>query len=80
VAAGWCVVTAGPAAAARAVLAAVLVLAAVASLLWVAYGPQGLWTVAWLAVVFAVVTGAVLGLSALERKGREEGGNHADPA
>lgn len=57
---------------ARAVLAAVLVLAVFASLLWVAYGPQGLWTMAWLAVVFAVVTGAVLAWETLEPK--HEGG------
>lgn len=63
--------TAVLAAAARAVLAAVLVLAALASLLWTAYGPQGLWTVAWLAVVFAVVTGAGLGIAALQPKVRE---------
>ena len=54
------------AAAARAVLGAVLAAAGLASLLWAAYGPQGLWTVAWLAVVFAVVTGAGLGLHALQ--------------
>lgn len=73
-------VTAVLAAAARAVLAAVLVLAAFASLLWTAYGPQGLWTAAWLAVVFAVVTGAGLGIAALQPKDREGGGDHADPA
>ena len=61
--------TAVLAAAARAVLGAVLVLAVLASLLWVAYGPQGLWTVAWLAAVFVVVTGAGLGLHALQPKG-----------
>jgi hypothetical protein len=58
-------------AAARAVLGAVLFAAAAGSLLWVAYGPQGLWTVAWLAGVFAVVTGAGLGLHALQPKARE---------
>jgi hypothetical protein len=62
------------AAAARFVLAAFLAMAAAASLLWVAYGPQGLWTVAWLAVVFAVVTGAGLGIAALQPK-NERGGN-----
>jgi hypothetical protein len=67
-------VTAVLAAAARAVLAAVLVLAAFASLLWVAYGPQGLWTVAWLAVVFVVVTGTGLGLHALQPKNEGGGG------
>lgn len=65
--------TAVLAAAARAVLAALLVLAAFASLLWVAYGPQGLWTPVWLAVVFAVVTAAGLGIAALQPK--NEGGS-----
>ena len=63
--------TAVLAAAARVVLAAVMVLAAFAAVLWTAYGPQGLWTVAWLAVVFAVVTGAGLGIAALRPKDRE---------
>lgn len=64
--------TAVLAAAARVVLGGVLVLAGFASMLWVAYGPQGPWTVAWLAVVFVTVTGAVLGLHALQPK--HEGG------
>ncbi|HET9973923.1 MAG TPA: hypothetical protein VFQ68_37220 [Streptosporangiaceae bacterium] len=64
--------TAVLAAAARVVLAAVLVLAGFASMLWVAYGPQGLWTVAWLAVVFVTVTGAGLAWETLEPK--HEGG------
>lgn len=51
-------------AAARAVLAAVLVLAAAASVFWAALGPPA-WTAAWLLVMFAVITGAVLGVSAL---------------
>lgn len=67
-------VTAVLAAAARAVLGAVLVLAAFVSLLWTAYGPQGLWTLAWLAVVFAVVTGAGLGIAALQPKEGDERG------
>ena len=63
------IVTAVLAAIARAVLGAVLVLAAVASVFWVAFGPQGLW-----AVMFAVVTGAVLGVAALApRKGDGDG-------
>jgi hypothetical protein len=67
------VVTAVLAAAARAAawaaLGAVLVLAAAAAALWAAYGPQGLWTLAWLAVMFAVITGAVLAVTALQPKG-----------
>lgn len=60
---------------ARVVLVAVMVLACLASLLWVAYGPQGLlWTPAWLAAVFVVVTGAALGLSALQPKEGDERG------
>jgi hypothetical protein len=56
-----------------AVLGAVLVLAFAAAALWAAYGPQG-WTLAWLAVMFAVITGAVLGVTALQPE-NERGGN-----
>jgi hypothetical protein len=65
-------VTAVLAVAARAVLGAVLVLVSLASMLWAAYGPQGAWTLAWLAVVFAVTGCAALAWSALPpRKGDE---------
>ncbi len=68
--------TAVPAAAARVVLGAVLVLAAAASVLWAAYGPQGFWTLAWLAAMSVTVMAAVLGMAALApRKGGED---HAD--
>jgi len=67
-------VTAVLAAAARAVLAAVLVAVSLAACLWTAYGPQGAWTLAWLGVVFAVVSCAGLGLHAL-RPENERGGN-----
>lgn len=50
---------------ARAVLRAVLALAAAASLLWPAYGPQGPWTAAWLAAEFVTVAAAALGIAAL---------------
>jgi hypothetical protein len=63
-------VTAVLAAAARAVLAAFLVLACAAAVLWTAYGPQGWWTVAWLAVIWAVVACAVLAWAALPEGGR----------
>ena len=53
----------------RAVLEAVLVLAAAASVFWAAVGPQDFWTPVWLAAMFVTVTGAVLGVSALQPKG-----------
>ena len=56
---------------ARAVLGAVLVVAAATSVLWVAYGPQGFWTLAWLGVMVVTVTCAVLGMAALAPKGDE---------
>lgn len=59
---------------ARVALEAVLVLAAVAAVFWAALGPPGPATVAWLAVEFAVITGAVLGVTALQpRKGDNDG-------
>jgi uncharacterized membrane protein len=63
-------VTAVLAAAARVVLEVILVLAAVVSVFWAAVGPQGFVTVVWLAVMFVVVTGAGLGVAAMQpRKG-----------
>jgi hypothetical protein len=50
--------TAVLAAAARAVLGAVLLLAAVGAVLWAQYGPQGWPLVAWLLAVCVVVVGA----------------------
>jgi hypothetical protein len=66
-------VTAVLAAVARAVLEAVLVLAAVASVFWAATGPQDFRTLARLAVMFVTITGAVLGVSALQPKGDHDG-------
>jgi hypothetical protein len=66
-------VTAALAAAARAVLEGVLVLAAVMSVFWAAAGPQDFWTVVWLAVMFVIVAGATLGVTALRKGGRRDG-------
>ena len=66
--------TAVLAAAARGALYAVMVLAVLAGSLWTAYGPQGLWTMAWLAAMLAVILGAGLGLHALQPE-NERGGN-----
>jgi hypothetical protein len=65
-------VTAVLAAAARAVLGAVLVLAVLAGSLYAAYGPQGPWVMAWLTAMLAVILAAGLGLHALQPK--NEGG------
>ena len=68
--------TAVLAAAARAVLygtlGAVLVLAAVAAMIWPAYGPQGFWTVAWLGVTAVVVAGCGVALEWLGKRRRKE--------
>ena len=57
------------AAAARAALVAVMVLAALAAPLCAMYGPQGLpWTAGWMAGMLAVILGAGLGLHALRPK------------
>jgi hypothetical protein len=53
------------AAAGRAVLEGILVLAAVTSVLQAATGPQDWRAVVWLAVMFVTITGAVLGVHAL---------------
>jgi hypothetical protein len=66
-------VTAVLAAAARVTLAAVLVLACAAAVLWTAYGPQGCWTVAWLALIWAVVACAVLAWAALPKGDERDG-------
>ena len=65
--------TAVLAAAGRVVLAAALVLIVLASLLWTAFGPQGAWTLAWIGVVFVVVSCAVPALIALQPKGDGDG-------
>jgi hypothetical protein len=70
--------TAVLAAAARAVLEAVLVLAAVTSVFWAAIwsmaGPQDWRAVVWLAVMCVTITGAGLGVHALHpRKGDGDG-------
>ena len=56
-------------AAARAVLEAVLVLAAVAAVFRAATSGPGFAAVAWLAVMVVTITGAVLGVHALQPKG-----------
>ena len=69
--------TAALAVAARAVLygalGAVLVLAAVAAMIWPAYGPQGLWVMAWLGVTAVVVAGCGVALEWLGRRRRKPG-------
>ncbi len=66
--------TAVLAAAARAVLGAVLLLAVVAAMLWAWAGPQGWPLVAWLLAVCVVVVAAGLCASALPPQ-REENDN-----
>jgi hypothetical protein len=53
---------------ARVVVDAVLVLAAIAAVLSAAARPQGFWTVFWLAAMFVMVTGAVVGVAALQQR------------
>jgi hypothetical protein len=66
------------AAAARAVLEAVLVLAAVTSVFWAAAwplaGPQDWRVMAWLAVMCVTITGAGLGVHALHPRKRDGDG------
>ena len=64
--------TAVLAAAGRAVLAAVLVLACAAAMLWAAFGPHGAWTLAWIVLVFVTVWGSV---ETWERLGKRRGGS-----
>lgn len=63
--------TAVLAAAARAALVAVMVLAVLTGSLYAAYGPQGWWVMAWLAAMLAVTLGAGLTLHALRPRDRE---------
>jgi len=65
--------TAVLAAAVRYVLVALLLAVVVASLLWTAFGPQGAWTLAWIGVVFVVVSCAVPAWIALQPKGDGDG-------
>jgi len=58
----------------RVTLLAALLLVVVASLLLTAFGPQGAWTLAWIGVVFVVVSCAVPAWIALQPK-NERGGN-----
>jgi hypothetical protein len=60
-------------AAGRAVLAAVLLLIVLAACLWARFGPQGAWTLAWLLLVFVVVSCAVLAWFALQPEGDGDG-------
>lgn len=57
----------------RAFLAAALLAVAAASLLWTAFGPHGAWTLAWIGVVFVVVSCAVPAWIALQPKGNGDG-------
>jgi len=57
----------------RFVLNALLLAVVVASLLWTAFGPQGAWTLAWIGVVFVVVSCAVPAWIALQPKGDGDG-------
>ena len=57
----------------RVILGAVLVLIVLATCLWVRFGPQGAWTLAWLPLVAVVITCAVLIWFALQPKGDGDG-------
>ena len=57
----------------RYTLVALLLAVVAASLLWTAFGPQGAWTLAWIGVVFVVVSCAVPAWIALQPK-NERGG------
>ena len=57
----------------RYALAALLLAVVLASLLWTAYVPQGAWTLAWIGVVFVVVSCAVPAWIALQPKGDSDG-------
>jgi len=67
-------VTAVLAAAARAVayaaLGTVLVLIWLTAMIWPAYGPQGLWTAAWLGVTAVVTAGCGVALEWLGKRHR----------
>ena len=69
--------TAVLAAAARAVayaaLGTVLVVVALAAMAWPAYGPQGLWTAAWLGVTGVVTAGCGVALEWLGKRRRKPG-------
>jgi NhaP-type Na+/H+ or K+/H+ antiporter len=58
---------------ARAVLGAVLLLVFIGAMLWTWAGPQGWPLVAWLLAACVVITGAGLGMSALQPKGGGDG-------
>jgi len=66
-------VTAVLAALGRYTLVALLLAVVVASLLLTAFGPQGAWTLAWIGVVFVVVSCAVPAWIALQPKGDGDG-------
>ena len=51
---------------ARGAACLVLLLAMVTAVFWTWMGPQGSWTLAWLAAMFVTITGAVWGLVALQ--------------
>ena len=51
-------------------LGAALVLVCVVAMLWPAYGPQGLWTVAWLGVTAVVTAGCGVTLDWLGKRRR----------
>ena len=54
-----------------AVLGTALVLISVAAMLFPAYGPQGLWTVAWLGVTAVVVAGCGVAWERLGKRRRK---------
>ncbi len=58
---------------ARAAACLVLVLAMVTAVFWTWMGPQGSWTLAWLAAMFVTITGAVWGLVALQPESGDDG-------
>ena len=54
----------------RYTLVTLLLAVVVASLLWTAFGPHGAWTLAWIGVVFVVVSCAVPAWIALQPKNK----------
>jgi hypothetical protein len=63
---------------ARAAACLVLLLAMVTAVFWTWMGPQGSWTLAWLAAMFVTITGAVWGLVALQPESGSDGGYPED--
>jgi len=57
----------------RFIFGAFLVLVCLAAMIWARFGPQGAWTLAWIGVVFVVVSCAVPAWIALQPKGDGDG-------